>query len=201
MPPCPFKVHFSVDGLGKAKQRVASDQLPSTNDVDRSGTSGLFVRAPHANRPKGSQSLEEACEGCVENIGEAKLCLPTLRGTAMSSLLVSLLTFMGLVALGVSEVRGFGSRSGWLTLLLRWLGWLCLYYLPIFFVAVPFIRNFVLWSLNPGEGLTKAFDYRDVGSDLRWKRAAWLPYVQHTAWVAASWQCYVAKFDFAGCPL
>ena len=140
-----------------------------------------------SNPKRGSYSIQEACKGTVENMGEAKLCLPTVRGTLLSSFLVSGLIFIGLVSLSISEVGAFGQRWDWLILLLRFIGWLFLFYIPIHFVAMPFTRNFVLWSLRPGEklsNLSRAHVYTKHRSLLQC-RARLLPYVIHTAWIGA----------------
>lgn len=117
-------------------------------------------------------------------MGEAKLCLPTVRSTLLSALLVSGMIFIGLVALSASEVGIFGQKMGWLTLLLRLVGWLFLFYIPIHFISMPFTRNFVLWSLQPGEKLTRARSYVET-PNLSARRANCLPYVIHTAWISA----------------
>lgn len=132
-------------------------------------------------------SIEESCKGDVENMGGARLCLPTVRGTVLSSLLSSTFIFIGLLALSAAEhgLHGF-PRTAWLTLVLRYLGWAFLFYIPIHFMSVPFVRNFLLWSLQPGDSLRDALAH-GKGEDYPvclGRRAAFFPYFVHTCWLS-----------------
>ena len=75
------------------------------------------------------------------------LCMPSVRGTLASSILASLLTFLGLLAFGSAEGM---KLPRWATLSLRFTGWICLLILPTA-TAVPNLRNLLLWGLQPGD--------------------------------------------------
>lgn len=80
------------------------------------------------------------------------LCMPSVRGTVLSSILGSLLTFLGLLAFGFAEGM---KLPRWATLSLRFAGWICLLILPVYATAVPGLRNFFLWGLQPGGHLRR----------------------------------------------
>ena len=80
--------------------------------------------------------------GDVENMGGARLCLPTVRGTVLSSVVSSTFIFIGLLALSAAENGLYGfPRTAWLTLALRYLGWAFLFYIPIHFMSVPLLAR------------------------------------------------------------
>ena len=131
-------------------------------------------------------SIEESCKGATDGLGEAKLCLPTVRGTFLASLLSSSFIFVGLITLSASElgIPGFPKKV-WSTLLLRYLGWLFVFYVPIHFMSVPILRNLVLWSLQTGQNLRQALKYREEGDRWGAQRAALFPYLVHACWLSA----------------
>eukprot|EP00435_Cladocopium_sp_Y103_P036369 s214_g9.t1 len=148
--------------------------------------------SPKSPKPPGQPSrrrcsIEESCKGDVENMGGARLCLPTLRGTVLSSLLSTTFIFIGLLALSAAELGlpGF-PRTAWFTLVLRYLGWAFLFYIPVHFMSVPFLRNFLLWSLQPGDSIRDALAHgkgEDTPQCLG-RRAAFFPYFVHTCWLS-----------------
>lgn len=186
-------------GAGAQQQRPAAP-VPETpagqpsrlapEVATKSAHLGKLFRA-FTSKPAGDMgrrcSIEESCKGDVENMGGARLCLPTVRGTVLSSLLSSTFIFIGLLALSAAEhgLHGF-PRADWLTLVLRYLGWAFLFYIPIHIMSVPFLRNFLLWSLQPGDSLRDALAH-GKGEDYPvclGRRAAFFPYFVHTCWLS-----------------
>ena len=158
----------------------------SSQKVPEYGTSSQKMRAGHM-RFTGLKrcSLTESCKGQVENMGLAKLCLPTVRGTLFSTLLSSCSIFLGLLALGGAEVgvAGVGKLVP-ITMFLRCLGWGLLFYIPIHLVSMPVLRNYVIWAIQPGEQLTKEHSYAEERHRC-YRGARFLPYVLHACWISA----------------
>ena len=88
-------------------------------------------------RRGGATAFNKPADKTVENMSEAKLCLPAAGGTLLSSFLVA--KFRRSCLLEYIRSR-----------LLHFIGWPFLFYIPAHFVAIPFTRNFVLWSLRSG---------------------------------------------------
>ncbi|CAK9037882.1 Uncharacterized protein SCF082_LOCUS22361 [Durusdinium trenchii] len=166
--------------------KLKNNYTPAQNSTPGSRAAAIFralrSKSKATVRTTGRCSIEEACKGVVDGVGEARLCLPTPRHTFFSSLLMSCFIFIGLLALSAAEVGLLGlPKWPWITLVLRVVGWAFLFYIPIHLIAVPFTRNFVLWALEPGESLS------EVGLSERparcQKRATLLPYATHACWI------------------
>ena len=76
--------------------------------------------------------------GAVENMGDAKLCKPSVWKTFLASLISTALVFVGLLLLGITElgIQNF-QKEVWSTLALRCIGWSFLFYIPIHVASVP----------------------------------------------------------------
>ena len=101
-----------------------------------------------------------------ESLGAVQLCLPSAQSTLLASICSSYLTFVALLCFG--ELGLPLPRPSWLTLALRFLGWVFLCILPIFAYAFPSLRDFLLWGISPGQGK---------------KLPRWLPWMQRSALV------------------
>jgi len=173
---------------GKAPEATAEGPVPEVRSGKglRSFTLGTFVF-----RTEKRCSIEESCKGAVENMGDAKLCKPSVWNTFLASLVSTALVFVGLIVLGTSElgIQNF-HKEIWSTLALRCIGWSFLFYIPIHAASVPFLRNFLLWSLQPGQHLKQAFAYQEGDQDPT-KKAGLFPYVVHGCWlfIHASFIC------------
>ena len=166
-----------------------SPRSPKPGEKDEQGRSTRMRSLFLTKKAAGIRcSIEESCKGATDiyNLGEAKLCLPTVRGTFLASLLSSSFIFVGLITLSASEIGipGFPKKV-WSTLLLRYLGWLFVFYIPIHFMSVPILRNLVLWSLQPGQNLRQALKYMEEGDQWEARRAALFPYLVHACWLSA----------------
>lgn len=170
-----------------SEKAEARDCGTSSQKVPECGTSSQKVRAGHMRFTRSTQrcSVTESCKGQVENMGLARLCLPTVRGTLLSTLLSSCSIFLGLMALGGAEVglAGIGKLVP-ITMLLRCLGWGLLFYIPVHLVSMPVLRNYVIWAVLPGEQLTKEHSYAEERHRCH-KGARFLPYVLHACWISA----------------
>lgn len=76
--------------------------------------------------------------GAVENMGDAKLCKPSVWKTFLASLISTAFVFVGLLLLGITElgIQNF-HKEVWSTLALRCIGWSFLFYIPIHVASVP----------------------------------------------------------------
>ena len=107
---------------------------------------------PTNPRPPEAETAQIAHDVQPNSCSSLSLCIPSVRGTLLSSILASLLTFLGLLAFGSAEST---KLPRWAMLSLRFLGWTCLLILPVLATAVPSLRNFLLWALQPGEHLRR----------------------------------------------
>ena len=105
------------------------------------------VGAPEA--PRSEQPSPPSCAD-LELIGsEVKLCRPSVLSTLLSSVIMSALSTLGLLAFGMSELGLPLPRPTWLTLALRLLAWIALFVLPVLLYGVPLLRGFLFWGISP----------------------------------------------------
>lgn len=140
-----------------------------------------------AKAPKAEESpaeLDVDGDSNTSGVGEAKLCLPSARWTLLSSLLASIFMFMGLLAFSFSELGlpglplEFGPQ-----LLLRVAGWAFMFYLPIFVVSAPLVRNYAMWALRPEQALSDAWpDSAERGRLRRLLRCCGVPLALNVSW-------------------
>lgn len=110
------------------------------------------VPAPEApEAPKIEQPSAPSCADLELLEGsEVKLCLPSALSTLLSSIIMSALSTVGLLAFGMSELGLPLPRPAWLTLGLRLLGWIALFVFPVLLYGVPLVRGFLFWGIRPG---------------------------------------------------
>eukprot|EP00435_Cladocopium_sp_Y103_P055590 s1133_g18.t1 len=84
--------------------------------------------------------------------------------TLLSSLLASIFMFLGLLAFSFSELGvplelgpSLVLQKSTATLLLRVAGWAFIFYLPIFVISAPLVRNYAMWALRPEQHLSDAW--------------------------------------------
>ena len=162
------------------KERSSQSSSEDPEDSDP-GQAVPVVPRPQVSapaRPEDSQSLpkfRDVESDVFEGLGEARMCLPTLSSTFIASVGSSALTFVGLFALGLSELGLPLPRPTWMTLTCRFAGWMFLFVLPVLGVAVPPLRNFLLWGLEPNSAVSHKGDKCPTRNPLPW--------MQQMAWV------------------
>lgn len=90
------------------------------------------------------------------------LCLPTKRGTFLASVLACGLTFLGLLLWGFAKL-GLPQvpQAQWLTLLLRCVGWVFLFFIPLPLISSTSLWKYLLWGVHPADNLLKAYARHD----------------------------------------
>ena len=123
----------------------------------------------------------------TSNFDSTNLCLPTKSGTFLAVLSASCFTFLGLLAFSFAEFEASGA------VLLRFLGWQLIIYIPTFSVQ-PVLRNFMFFGLQPHQSLADAWPDA-AGTKKRCLRRLLLPCLLHTAAAVVLFTVGVVTFD------
>lgn len=177
--------------FGGNRQHVSSDEaVPSLKKVDSRVHPAPPTDAPET-LPKPPPTPGDRVQTCgslnTSNFDSTNLFLPTKSGTFLAVLSASCFTFLGLLAFSFAEFEASGA------VLLRFLGWQLIIYIPTFSVQ-PVLRNFMFFGLQPHQSLADAWPDA-AGTKKRCLRRLLLPCLLHTAAAVVLFTVGVVTFD------
>eukprot|EP00435_Cladocopium_sp_Y103_P060650 s118_g22.t1 len=109
----------------------------------------LKTEEPTLKTEEPTATRKTETEGSRDGPSTPELCLPTKRGTGLSSIVSAVFMFVGLLTFGVAELGSPNAPDSLVPLLWRFVAAAFLFYVPVILIAATVDKKYMFWGLQP----------------------------------------------------